>query len=164
MEIGVEISEIRFMGVITGVGSVNPLSHPKNPLFLMPEYHTSPVVTKAQASVTDRSPVVDRKICVVPISVPQTEERNSAPNTLMPATSDECINCKSCAKRCPNGVISVENPKLRVKDASACLRYHRCVVYCPKHAISFVGEGYDKMVAGRIARFGKPDKENLYFM
>lgn len=92
------------------------------------------------------------------------KERNSAPNTLMPVTSDECINCKSCAKRCPNGVISVENPKLRVKDASACLRCHRCVVYCPKHAISFVGEGYDKMVAGCIARFGKPDKENLYFM
>lgn len=92
------------------------------------------------------------------------KEKNSTPNTMMPVTDDNCIDCKACALRCPAGVISVENPKLRVKDASACLRCHRCVVYCPKKAIHFEGEVYEKMVQSCIARFGSPDKENKYFM
>lgn len=99
---------------------------------------------------------------VIPGNRPYKEKGGA--NTLMPVTSDACINCKACAMRCPNGVISMENPKERVKDASACLRCHRCVVFCPKHAISFEGENYEKMVAGCIARFGKPDRENEYFM
>ena len=83
---------------------------------------------------------------------------------LGPSTTDDCINCKLCAKKCPNGVISLENPKELAKDPTECLRCHRCVTICPKHAKYFAGEGYKAMVDRCIAGFAKPDKENKYFM
>lgn len=91
------------------------------------------------------------------------KEKGPAGN-LAPSTTDDCINCKLCAKKCPNGVISLENPKELAKEPSACLRCNRCVVICPKHAKYFAAEMYQQMVKKCIAGFGKPDKENLYFM
>lgn len=88
----------------------------------------------------------------------------SAPNPFGPSTSDDCINCGLCAKKCPNDVISLDNPKEFAKETTACTMCHRCVTICPKHAKSFTFEGYQTMVGNCIAGFGKPDKENLYFM
>lgn len=88
----------------------------------------------------------------------------SPANPFAPSTSDDCIKCGLCAKKCPNGVISLDNPKELAKDPTACLMCHRCVTICPKNAKSFTFEGYQTMVSNCIAGFGKPDKENLYFM
>ncbi len=92
------------------------------------------------------------------------KENNGAPNTILPSTTDACINCKLCARNCPNGVISFDNPKEFVKDASYCLRCNRCVVNCPRNAKVFDNEQFQTVVAGCIKMFGKPDKENKYFM
>ena len=98
----------------------------------------------------------------IPGNRPYKEKGGSMP--LGPSTTDDCINCKLCAKKCPNGVISLENPKELAKDPTECLRCHRCVTICPKHAKYFAGEGYKAMVDRCIAGFAKPDKENKYFM
>ncbi len=100
---------------------------------------------------------------IIPGNRPYKEKANRV-NTMMPKTLDTCINCKYCAKMCPNGVISMEDPRIMVKDASQCLRCSSCVVRCPVHAKYFDGEDWQKAVRGAIARFGKPDKVNQYFM
>lgn len=92
------------------------------------------------------------------------KERGTAPNTMRPSTTDACINCKLCAKKCPQGVISLENPKEFAKGAEFCLRCNRCVVNCPVKAKVFDSEAYAGMVANCIAGFGKPDKENVYYL
>ena len=68
-----------FIGVMTTIGSVKPLSQPRTPLRLMVLYQTSAVVTSAHASVVLRSAVVLLRKPVMPISEPQTEDRNSTP-------------------------------------------------------------------------------------
>ena len=100
---------------------------------------------------------------IIPGNRPYKEKMNRV-NTMMPKTLDTCINCKFCAKMCPNGVISMEDPRTMVKDASACLRCNSCVVRCPVHAKYFDGPEWQKAVEGAIARFGKPDKPNKYFI
>lgn len=99
---------------------------------------------------------------VIPGNRPYKEKGGAMP--LAPSTTDECINCKICAKKCPNGVISIENPKELVKDPTECLRCHSCVVKCPKQAKYFPGENYKSMVEKCIVGFAKPDKENMYFI
>lgn len=45
---------------------------------------------------------------------------------------DYCNECKTCAKGCPSGAISMENPKKTDKDK--CISCMRCMRICPKHA------------------------------
>ncbi len=113
-----------------------------------------------RAAAKDRVPLEKG---IIPGNRPYKEKGNN-PNTMLPSTLDTCINCKMCAKKCPNGVISIDDPKTFVKDASNCLRCNSCVVRCPVKAKYFDGEMWQKMVAGAVRRFGKPDKENRYFI
>lgn len=98
----------------------------------------------------------------IPGNRPYKERGGTMP--LGPSTTEECIDCKICAKKCPNGVISVENPKELVKEATECLRCHSCVVKCPKQAKYFDGDSYKAMVERCIEGFGKLHKENLYYI
>ena len=79
IDTGWEISEMIFIGVITATGSVKPLSHPQNPLALMETDQHRTLVITAQVTVVDRSAVAERRMPVMPMSVPPKEERNSAP-------------------------------------------------------------------------------------
>jgi NAD-dependent dihydropyrimidine dehydrogenase PreA subunit len=92
------------------------------------------------------------------------KEKSTSPNTIMPKTLDTCINCKVCAKKCPNKVIDFDDPRKMVKDASACLRCNSCVVRCPVHAKYFDDPTYLGIVKKCIEAFGKPDKQNAYYM
>ena len=76
MDTGWAISEMMFMGVITAMGWVKPLSQPKKPSRFMLLYQMMPVTVSAHASVQLRSAVTDLKKPVMPISEPQMENRN----------------------------------------------------------------------------------------
>ncbi|MEG1781887.1 MAG: 4Fe-4S binding protein [Oscillospiraceae bacterium] len=85
-----------------------------------------------------------------------------ASSGITPSTGDACIDCKLCAKKCPVGAINMENVK--DIDGSKCLRCNRCVTICPTKAKAFTAPQYVQMVTNCIAGFGKPDRENVYFM
>ena len=97
---------------------------------------------------------------VVPGNRPYKEKGGS--NGLTPSTNDDCIDCKLCAKKCPAGAINMDNVK--EIDGTKCLRCNRCVTICPKKAKAFTAAPYVQMVEKCIAGFGKPDRENVYFM
>lgn len=91
-------------------------------------------------------------------------EKPGEPNTLLPQTSDACIDCMLCANTCPNGVISKVNPREFDKDASFCLKCNSCCVKCPVGAKEFTQESFKKIQEFCISTFGSPDKENLYWL
>lgn len=45
---------------------------------------------------------------------------------------DYCTNCKTCAKGCPSGAISMEDPKKT--DKNKCISCMKCIRVCPKRA------------------------------
>lgn len=58
-----------------------------------------------------------------------------------PKTRDNCTDCMVCAKNCPAGVISLENPRI---IADGCLRCCACVKICPQGSKYFDDEMYVK--------------------
>ncbi|MDD3376344.1 MAG: 4Fe-4S binding protein, partial [Candidatus Riflebacteria bacterium] len=55
-------------------------------------------------------------------------------------TSNECNDCKACAKICPENAIPIENP--RITDATKCNNCTACIYVCPQGARKFSGLGY----------------------
>lgn len=87
-----------------------------------------------------------------------------APNPMMPSTTDACIGCGVCAENCPNGVISKEDPSKMVKSGTECFMCNSCVTKCPVGAKVFDFDAFRRMVARCEAGFGKPDRENEFYM
>lgn len=49
-------------------------------------------------------------------------------------TNKDCVKCGKCAKNCPVGAISFDNPTCT--DKSKCITCMRCISECPKKARS----------------------------
>ena len=60
--------------------------------------------------------------------------------------SDDCVFCTLCAKKCPEGAITVDREnKTWSVDSSKCTKCGTCVGACPKKALSF-GEAKPQVV------------------
>lgn len=59
---------------------------------------------------------------------------------LYPSAAKDCNGCGTCARECPAGAISMENP--RITDTDKCLSCARCIKVCPQHARKFHGPMY----------------------
>ena len=71
-----------------------------------------------------------------------------------PTVNKKCTSCGLCAKECPTGAISLDDPK--ITDNDKCISCMHCVAVCPKKArnyskfISFIaGRNMKKICSGR---------------
>ena len=53
-----------------------------------------------------------------------------------------CVNCGSCARACPMGVIQYKEGKTSVLQGRRCIECMHCVSICPKNAVIFDGIDY----------------------
>ena len=60
-------------------------------------------------------------------------EYNGVP--LKPVANGKCTSCGLCAKECPTGAISKDDPK--VTDKEKCISCMHCAVVCPKKARNY---------------------------
>ncbi len=65
----------------------------------------------------------------VPGNVPYKEYKGLP---LKPKTGKACTGCGLCARKCPTGAISVDNP--RKSNPDMCISCMRCIEICPKKA------------------------------
>ncbi len=78
-----------------------------------------------------------------------------------PEANDVCTGCGICAKGCPVGAISKEDP--RKTDKEVCISCMRCVAFCPKHARDF-DPAFMQMMGEKMAPALGGHKENHLFM
>lgn len=78
-----------------------------------------------------------------------------------PEGNESCGGCGICAKECPAGAISVDNP--RETDKEKCISCMRCISVCPKQARGLDAE-FMKMMAEKMAPVLSGHKENHLFL
>jgi ferredoxin len=81
---------------------------------------------------------------------------------LVPKTDvNLCIECKACAKSCPSGAISMENPKKT--DKKKCISCMKCVYSCRKKA-RYVSNMKLNIAQKKLTKVCKSDKQAEIFM
>ena len=53
------------------------------------------------------------------------------PAAFHPAANESCVKCGACARQCPVGAISLDDPRQPINDL--CINCMRCVEICPVH-------------------------------
>lgn len=80
---------------------------------------------------------------------------------MVPETSESCKKCGLCAKKCPAGAISVENPQLT--DKEQCISCMRCINLCPENARGLKAEMLG-MLSEKLGKVCADRKENELFL
>lgn len=72
-----------------------------------------------------------------------------------------CTECKACAKACPAGAISLEDPKKT--DKKKCISCMKCVYSCKQKA-RYVSKMKMNAIQKKLAKVCKSDKEAEFFV
>ncbi len=78
-----------------------------------------------------------------------------------PETANWCIECGICAKGCPVGAISFDNP--RITDNEKCISCMKCISVCPKNARA-LNPAVLSAVSERLSKVCSERKENELFL
>ena len=79
---------------------------------------------------------------------------------LKPKPGKQCNECGICARECPVGAISLENPKKT--DEELCISCMRCVYVCPQHSREAGGLMYRMAQKKRKKLCAEPRKNELF--
>lgn len=80
---------------------------------------------------------------------------------LKPKATKECSGCGVCAKSCPVGAISIDNPKKT--DKNLCISCMRCIEICPTHSRK-VNSFMLKVASKKMTAACQDRKENELFI
>lgn len=87
--------------------------------------------------------------------------KKAAPVPLKPSAGKQCNACGACARACPAGAISRENPPS--KDKALCISCAACIAACPQNAQAFRGVPY-KLFGMLFERKCSPRREPETFV
>lgn len=87
--------------------------------------------------------------------------KKAAPVPLKPSAGKECNVCGACARACPTGAISKDNPL--VKNKALCISCAACIAACPQKAQAFRGVPY-KLFGMLFERKCSPRREPEVFV
>ncbi|MBQ4528560.1 MAG: EFR1 family ferrodoxin [Clostridia bacterium] len=82
-------------------------------------------------------------------------------STSKPETSQNCIGCGVCAKGCPAGAISFDNPSQT--DNDKCISCMKCISVCPLGARA-LGDTVLNAVSDRLGKVCNDRKQNELFI
>lgn len=78
-----------------------------------------------------------------------------------PIVNKKCTSCGLCAKECPAGAISLDDPK--ITDNDKCISCMHCVAVCPKNARNY--SKFISFIAGRkMKKICSDRKENKLYL
>lgn len=78
-----------------------------------------------------------------------------------PIVNKKCTSCGLCAKGCPTGAISLDDPK--ITDNDKCISCMHCVAVCPKNARNY--SKFISFIAGRkMKKICSDRKENKLYL
>ncbi|MFQ9346429.1 MAG: 4Fe-4S binding protein [Coprococcus sp.] len=78
-----------------------------------------------------------------------------------PIVNKKCTSCGLCAKECPTGAISLDDPK--ITDNDKCISCMHCVAVCPKNAKNY--SKFISFIAGRkMKKICSDRKENKLYL
>lgn len=84
-----------------------------------------------------------------------------AESSFHPKTNSACTGCGTCAKICPTGAISAQNP--RKTDSKRCIACTACVSACPAHARSFHSPMYSTMAKSFAKKVRARQEPEFFF-
>lgn len=89
--------------------------------------------------------------------------RDTKPIPLHPEGSkSKCTSCHACAKMCPVGAISMEEPYKT--NEKKCISCGRCIVVCPEHARHFGGLLY-KTASWKFEKdYAEPKQPEVFYV
>ena len=80
---------------------------------------------------------------------------------IKPVANGKCTSCGLCAKECPTGAISLDDPK--ITDNDKCISCMHCVAVCPKNARNY--SKFISFIAGRkMKKICSDRKENKLYL
>ena len=93
-----------------------------------------------------------------PYRIPYNSDRPTP--AFGPVVSEACINCGSCAERCPTGAIDPND--VRTIDATRCIKCRACVKVCPVEAIDIEVSGFWEHVDHLIHEYGSKQPDPVF--
>ena len=77
-------------------------------------------------------------------------------------SKSECTSCHTCAKMCPVGAISMEEPYKT--NEKKCISCGRCIVVCPEHARHFGGLLYKDTSRKFEKAYAEPKQPEFFYV